>query len=1125
MIYQAYNLSPSQEICDFSIPEATRDSSVTSATKGTRLVVENSGIFFDSDNFQAITVKQGVTGYYYYKASNQTYYYLVYLDGTQEEGTYYKLKEGMIQRYVPKKLPDEYDSGVTYFYNSGYYETPFSFYLNGTSNLQGLRLQIYENKTNTLLYDTGVISESNIALEESRDLVTYTLTPFTGAQAIDLPTAGSKGQSVKVELNLPIAPQVESFVNKIVNTPETGLYWVLTQYYERNSLGEVDETKYVINSPVFFYAMQKPYIGLRYFHRESDGTIKWIDDLTNLGNYGYRDIWVKGEICYNTKEMGDSEYTVGNYFNYSIYSADWTIKPYVNGVLEENEIITETINTATLLYHYTQLKTSRDNKTYSYKIEVSPYFSPEINKQTDNLTLETGMMSTGEPYRVYIGKIITSVAPDYETTNLEKYLDFKAEVCNNKGYVELTWENAFHLGTYYENDTIIRGNAITPYLLNFGEYNAGKGTVKRTLTSIYIPKGNKLVYDDLGATEDNQIYLRFCNLDNIIGDFCTITKEDGTTIKLSFVKSGALTFLNVSRGEESQLLSIRTTWQTWLTITINLNSGVGIDALVTPLNYGVSSNGANLLSENARISRLFPSISWDESDSYIGNPNGSQQTNGEGVSLKSYKTDTDAKYGRYLENITTSASVTTISIPSYPQEVFVNDIGDTGVKLPTTQLTTGITDFLLLKDYTEGDTTLAKGVYSWNGTEYAFKDATEGNLKVVFRQVQQEDGTWATREDYYMLVKNAPEYTRLSDLYYYPGTLMVKDSAAGWGIETESGTIDDLPEIITGSADTIPYTSITFQNCVLDYAIIGNLGSDGSSTSAEWKKKFTTFLKTALLPIYKVEENNTIIAKGEPSREVLGDVDFLANYSENISGGEVKLGKENIENWQINEVDFKGDRREVAFLPLEVGSFRDYSIPNNWKGYYEITPISGNYIGDTITYPGSEDSLTTNWWKYALLVLGDEDENGNREVETTFYWNLNASTGDISNNTTFNVQETLARFKRISKSQTNAISGSLQSLVGYMENGEYHGDTIEVINKLYEIQMSNKVKVLKDRNGRNYVIEFTSPITFTQDSNSCVNTTYTYDGYSKPVSIQPSTIKINWIEVGKFENIKAIEIL
>lgn len=1123
MIYQAYNLSPSQEICDFSIldtdEEITIDTSVTSSTKGTRLVRENFFPLTDSNNFIAITVKKGTAGYYYYKSSG-SYYYLIYLDGTQDESVYYKLKEGVIGRYVPKKLPEDYVENTNYFYfKTGYYETPFSFYLNGTSNLQGLRLQIYENKTNTLLYDTDIVGEATIELEEDKDLLSYTIKPFSGGQVINLPTAGNKGQDIKVNLMLPIAPLLENFVNKMVNAPNNGVYWVLTQYYERNSSGEVDETKCVQNSPVFFYAMQKPRIVLRYFRKESNGDTVWIDDSNELSNYKYRDIWVKGELCYALNESSWNRiYTIGNYFSYSIYSNNYKVEPYINGILDENEIIEESIDSSSLLYHYTYLKTQQEDKLYSYKFNIVPYFSPKNNVVVDNLGMEQQEMGTGAPYRIYIGPIETYIVPNYETTNLERYLDFKAEVCNNKGYVELTWENAFHLGTYYENGTVIRGDDITPYLFNFGEYNAGKGTVKRTLTSIYIPEGNKLVYDDLEATEDNQIYLRFCNLDNIIGDFCAITKKDGTAIKLSFVKEGTNTYLYVG---DTKCEDVYVDSEHWQIIAINLNSTVAGSARVIPLTYGLDNGSPTDKVSNYITPTNSITYPCDNMPFYIGNPNGSGRFDTTTrLSFKSYKTDTQEKYGHYLEGLNTS---TKNEVYFYPQDVSTRDIGDTGMELPTTQLTTGLTNFLLLKDYTVGDATYAKGVYSWNGTEYVFKDATEGDLKVVSRRTQQEDGTWTTREDYYMLVENQTEYTRLSDHYYYPGTLVVKDSATGWGIETDM--ISSLPEITAGSVDTTPYTSITFQNCVLDYAIIGNLGSDGSPDSGEWKKKFTTFLKTALLPIYKVEENNTVIAEGEPSREVLGDIDFLANYSDNISGGEVKLGKENVENWQINEVDFKGERREVAFLPLSVGGFRDYSIPNNWKGYYEIIPVSGNYTGDTITYPSGEDSLTTNWWKYALLVLGDEDENGNREVETTFYWNLNASTGDISNNTTFNVQETLTRFKRISKSQTNAISGSLQSLVGYMENGEYHGDSIEVINKLYEIQMSNKVKVLKDRNGRNYVIEFTSPITFTQDSNSCINTTHTYNGYSKPVSIQPSTIKINWIEVGKFEDIKAIEIL
>ena len=67
MIYQAYNLSPNQEMFDFSIPSSIRideDTGVTASTKGTRLVDQN---YSAAERYTSVLVAAGTKGYYYEK--------------------------------------------------------------------------------------------------------------------------------------------------------------------------------------------------------------------------------------------------------------------------------------------------------------------------------------------------------------------------------------------------------------------------------------------------------------------------------------------------------------------------------------------------------------------------------------------------------------------------------------------------------------------------------------------------------------------------------------------------------------------------------------------------------------------------------------------------------------------------------------------------------------------------------------------------------------------------------------------------------------------------------------------------------------------------------------------------
>lgn len=1110
MIYQAYNLSPNQEMFDFSIPSSIRidkDTGVTASTKGTRLVNQN---YSTAELYRAVTVPAGTSGYYYDNSTGSMM--LVFLDGTQEEGTYYLLNQGKIERRVPKKLPEEYSAGKRYFYCEGYYEKPFSFYINGSTNLLGVRVKIYNNANNELYYDSGVIQEGEVKTTKDKSLIVYEISPSSNGAPINLSPLGSKGEDVRVDLKLPISPKREDFVNKIVNEPDVSLYWVLTQYYATTVTGELDLTRYVENTPVILYPRQKPCLALRYYHQASDGTIRWANTIDELKRWPYRDVSVVVMPCFFSDEIFDTR-ALGSYFKTLPTSGVWTVAPYSNGQLDKGGVKTEEIQGSNLDYYFSHLVSSPSlGETRSYNFNLDPIYMGTNLTGYKIFVITTESTGTSTPWKrwVNIAEKEITIIPQYETTNLKDVLNFKAEICNSKNYVELSWNSAIYGGAYYDAEgNRITGESLKPYYIDYGEYNAGLGVVARTMTSIYLPKGNRLVYDNLDVEGgNNQIYLRFNNKDNSLGTFCQIRKEDGTVILLNFVNQNDKIVLQIEEGgiktiptftiEGVDNTPIECDSQTWQAIGINLNSQATNKVFL--LNYGVDANGAKLLNENARNCVLYPGDTVG--GAFVGNPNGSKGYDPNGVSLIDYKTTKEAKYGSYLENQ---------DVPLYPQ--FMSFVDSTGVKLPSEEEGDF---FLLLKD--DGDN--RKGRYSWQNGKYIFQGALEvGKVIRTSRFINGE-----VYDDYYMpLAQDLGEIPRVCESYFFPGAVAVKDSTSSWGIKDEA--IASLSEIPTATSAQGKYREIEFSNCALDYAIIGDLSQNGlgEASLSSWKTHFTTILKTFLLPIYKVEKDGAIVVYGEPNREDLG-VNFLANYDKELGASQAKLNGEIIDSWRIDRVDFSGRREEVALLSLDCSRIRDYSINNNWNGYYEITPSSSSYVGETVYY-GYPSEMSTNWWNYSLLVLGDEDENGNRPVETVFYWNLNATTGDITNNTAFNVQETLSRFKRISKSQTNAISGSLQSLVGYTENGKYHGDAIEVINKLYEIQMSDKTKVLKDRNGRNYVIEFTSPITFTQDNNACINTTYSYNGNSKPVSIQPSTIKINWIEVGKFEDIKAIEIL
>ena len=72
------------------------------------------------------------------------------------------------------------------------------------------------------------------------------------------------------------------------------------------------------------------------------------------------------------------------------------------------------------------------------------------------------------------------------------------------------------------------------------------------------------------------------------------------------------------------------------------------------------------------------------------------------------------------------------------------------------------------------------------------------------------------------------------------------------------------------------------------------------------------------------------------------------------------------------------------------------------------------------------------------------------------------------------------------------------------------------------INYSNNLKLLRDRNGMNFLIEFTSPVSYSQDTKGAINTIYSNNGYTKNLKVQPTSIKLSWIEVGSADNMQII---
>lgn len=380
--------------------------------------------------------------------------------------------------------------------------------------------------------------------------------------------------------------------------------------------------------------------------------------------------------------------------------------------------------------------------------------------------------------------------------------------------------------------------------------------------------------------------------------------------------------------------------------------------------------------------------------------------------------------------------------------------------------------------------------------------------------------------------------------------IVTQDTVGTWkSWSSDSINVNGILPFATVNKEEMPvYDSITLYNGLFNYLGILNLGEKlvediynnadlleyyKITTSDTYAKILYRVLGKELLPIYKTEINGKENTHGSPALYYLPGSYMLAHFFDRtLQGLDLTMGGEPIEYWEVERVDnLTNTKIKAAKVESSYNTLIDYLVPNNWEGYYSFSAITKTKKGAPIIVGGKNTGgslpidLKTNWWNYSLIILSEPDFTGTRTVEDVFYWEHNANTDSMNNNTSYSIQETLSQFKRITKSNTDAMSGSLQSLMGCLSNGVYIKDSVEIMDKLRSAQMSNKVKVLKDRSGKNYVIEFTSPITYTYDNKVAINSFYENKNRQKNIVIQPTSIKINWIEVDKIENITGVKLI
>ena len=196
---------------------------------------------------------------------------------------------------------------------------------------------------------------------------------------------------------------------------------------------------------------------------------------------------------------------------------------------------------------------------------------------------------------------------------------------------------------------------------------------------------------------------------------------------------------------------------------------------------------------------------------------------------------------------------------------------------------------------------------------------------------------------------------------------------------------------------------------------------------------------------------------------------MLAIFNENLLAGSIASDVP-VTGWIVYSIE-EGSSflKPVLSVGATINSFVDYTARNQTGIIYYIFPVFGETIGSS----APSNMVVPNWWDWSLVVC-DTIDNDTYYQSKTYRFDLDVSSGSMSNNTTFNELQNFTKYAKVQNSQSNYWSGTLSAFIGNC--GVTYKDTVERMEELKSLTTDNRDKFLKDRKGNFWKVRLNSAV-------------------------------------------------
>lgn len=219
---------------------------------------------------------------------------------------------------------------------------------------------------------------------------------------------------------------------------------------------------------------------------------------------------------------------------------------------------------------------------------------------------------------------------------------------------------------------------------------------------------------------------------------------------------------------------------------------------------------------------------------------------------------------------------------------------------------------------------------------------------------------------------------------------------------------------------------------------------------------------------------------------------MLAVFNENLLAGSIASDVP-LTGWIVYSIeDGSSFLKPVLSVGATVNSFIDYAARNQTGIIYYVFPVFGETIGSS----ASSNMVVPNWWDWSLIVC-DVVDNDTYYQSKTYRFDLDVSSGSMSNNTTFNELQNFTKYAKVQNSPSNYWSGTLSAFVGNC--GKTYKDTVDQMDELRSLATDGKDKFLKDRKGNFWKVRLNSAVS---------------EKISDEFVEQAVVVTLGWMEVG-----------